>query len=548
MILTKTFCRCMACLLLLHACFLAVNAARANVYATNLRVKHSTNNAAIAPGSPVEISYILNEPASAGVTVQILSDTNVVNSFEFLSDDNGALRGTNSVFWDGTDTNGAPVAEGLYSISITARSDGYTEWTRTTDDANTNNYVCEPRGIAVNNNTNSPYYGRVFVGNAHSGASGKPGDNVGILKLNADGSDADEGAFTTGGYDWAGDFYSPWKIDVAADDKVYINDWNALTFGVVLAFDEELSTTPIDVIDDDNWPNNGFGDISGPAVTGGGLDTKIWMADVSTNFGQSAGIVQYSLATNYAVADNDMGVTAVTTTNSDLDMAPYDVSLDRAGHIYTIQRVDTQDNPENRLMRFPAFDGTNALSNVDWKIGASDNSLVNAYGVAANPDGTLVAVAVRGYGSNGQFQDGGTSVFDATTGELIARFSDGTNSCTDVAWDNVGNLYVTDAGESNWRAYSPPGTNQSTTISVPLIQVYSQIIPPVFTCPALNDTQDGLSFSLLGQSNVTYLVESTTDLTTWTPMATNYSSTLNERPFTFAITNCMTYFRASVVP
>ena len=540
----------MALMVFLHACFAAVIAARANVYATNLRVKHSIDNTAITPGTPVEISYILNERASAGVTVQILSDTNVIKSFEFLSDDMGATRGTNSVFWDGTDTNGNPAAEGIYSISINARSDGYIGWTQTTDDSNVGNYVFEPRGIAVNQNTNSPFYGRVFVGNAHAnaGGTGNPGDNVGILKLNADGSGADEGIFTTGGYNWAGDFYSPWKIEVSADDKVYINDWNSLTLGIVLAFDQELSTTPLTVLDDDNWAKNGFADMSGPAVSGTGIDTKVWMADVSTNFGGSAGIIQYSLTTNGVVADGDMGQTAVTTTNSDLDMAPYDVSLDRAGNIYIIQRVVDQGNLEQRVMRFPPFNGTNVLIDADWKVGSEDDTLINAYGVSANPGGTLVAVAVRGFGSNGQFQNGGTSVFNATNGELVTAFRDGTNSCTDVAWDNVGNLYVTDAGESRWRAYSPPGTNQSTTISVPQIQVYPQIIPPQFTTPTVNDTQDQLSLTLLGQSNVTYLVESTTDLATWTPMATNYSSTLNERPFTVPITNDMMFFRASVAP
>jgi hypothetical protein len=537
----------MAYLVFLHACFLAVVAARANVYATNLRVEHSTNNTAITPGNPVEISYILNEPATT-VTLTILSDTNVIRSFDFSSTDIGALRGTNSIFWDGMDTNGTAVAEGVYGISITARSDGYTNWTQTTEDTEPGNYVFEPRGIAVNQNTNSPYYGRVFIGNAHAnaGSTDNPGDEVGILKLNADASPADEGIFSTGDYAWAGDFYSPWKIEVAADDTVYINDWNSLTLGIVLAFDQEISSNHI-VLDDDNWAKDGFADLSGPAVTGAGLDTKLWMADVSTNFGGSAGIVGYNMSTNGAIANNDMGYTAVSATNSDLDMAPYDVTLDRDGNFYTIQRVVDQDDPEYRLMRFPRYDGTNALTVADWKIGTNDDTLINAYGVAVNRDATFVAVAVRGFGANGTFQDGGVSIFNATNGDFVAGFRDGTNSCTDVAWDNVGNLYMTDAGESAWRTYSPPGTNESTTVSVPLIQVYSQIIAPQFTAPVLNDTQDQLQFSLLGQSNVTYLVESTTDFAAWLPMATNYSSTLNERPFTIPVTNDATFFRASVL-
>jgi hypothetical protein len=173
--------------------------------------------------------------------------------------------------------------------------------------------------------------------------------------------------------------------------------------------------------------------------------------------------------------------------------------------------------------------------------------LINAYGVAADPTGTYVAVAARGFGGNGTFEQGGMSLFNATNGDLLAAFYDGTNSCTDVAWDNVGNLYVTDAGESVWRAYSPPGSNQSTTVSVPAIQVYSQILQPQFTAPVVNDTQDGIQFSLVGQSNVTYLVESTTDLLTWSPASTNYSATLNELPISIPLTNDMMYFRASVM-
>ncbi|MDB6056400.1 MAG: hypothetical protein JWO95_244, partial [Verrucomicrobiales bacterium] len=393
----------MAYLVFLHACFLAALAANANVYATNLRVNHSTNNAAISSANSVEISYILNEAASGGVTFQILSDTNVIQTFEFLAGTPGAVRGTNSVLWNGTDDDGDPVAEGLYSVSITARATGFQIWTQTTDDTNVGNFVFEPRGIAVNQNTNSPFYGRVFVGNAHASgaASDKPGANVGILKLNADGSGADEGVFSTGGYSWAGDFYSPWKIEVSADDKVYINDWNALTEGIIIAFDQEISPNRQIILDDDNWPNGGFADLSGPYVTGSGTNTQLWTADVSTNFGGSVGIVGFNVDTNGAVADDDTGFTAVAATNSDLDMAPYDVALDRSGNIYTIQRVTDLDNPQNRVLRFPAFDGTNILTNADWKVGTNDDTLINAYGIAVDPTGTYVAVAVRGYGSSG---------------------------------------------------------------------------------------------------------------------------------------------------
>ncbi|MDQ6630427.1 MAG: hypothetical protein M3Y82_01560, partial [Verrucomicrobiota bacterium] len=43
--------------------------ARANVYATNIKLNGNlTNSVSVGQGSPVQITYILNEAATAGVT------------------------------------------------------------------------------------------------------------------------------------------------------------------------------------------------------------------------------------------------------------------------------------------------------------------------------------------------------------------------------------------------------------------------------------------------------------------------------------------------
>src|SRR3974390_770172 len=114
----------------------------------------------------VSISYILNEPASAGVTVKVLSGSNTVRTISIAAGSAGAKRGTNTVVWDGKNDSNAAVPTGNYKVSITTASTGYRGWTITSDDSNYGNYVWEARGIAVNRDTNSPYYGRVFVGNS----------------------------------------------------------------------------------------------------------------------------------------------------------------------------------------------------------------------------------------------------------------------------------------------------------------------------------------------------------------------------------------------
>src|SRR5262249_40978272 len=138
----------------------------------------------------VSISYILNEPAST-VTVNILAGTTVVRSLAFSNDTN-TLRGSNTIIWDGKDSQSRNVPEGSYSVSITASSTGYTNWTQITsdlDDAAT--FVRGGLGIAVDQNPNSLYYGRVFVANAFGlDPANTPGDVLGILKFNADASGA----------------------------------------------------------------------------------------------------------------------------------------------------------------------------------------------------------------------------------------------------------------------------------------------------------------------------------------------------------------------
>jgi hypothetical protein len=44
-----------------------------------------------------------------------------------------------------------------------------------------------------------------------------------------------------------------------------------------------------------------------------------------------------------------------------------------------------------------------------------------------------------------------------------------------VNWDNVGNLYAGSQTLARWRMFSPPGTNQATTVALATIQVTSAI-------------------------------------------------------------------------
>ena len=84
------------------------------------KLNGSTNNAAMVPGRPVQISYILNEPAS-NVLVRIYSGASVVWTNSLA----GTNAGSNSMVWGGTNQAGQNVAAGIYQVSITAASAGH---------------------------------------------------------------------------------------------------------------------------------------------------------------------------------------------------------------------------------------------------------------------------------------------------------------------------------------------------------------------------------------------------------------------------------------
>ena len=528
-------------LLLLCGCL----SGRANVYATNIKLNGSTNNAAIAPAEmagAVRISYILNEPAT-NVFLQIYSGATVVWADNLA----GTNAGSNSMVWGGTNLAGKTVAAGAYQISITASSAGYPAWTNITDDS-ASFHVLWASGISVNQNTNSPDYGRVFVGSAPANTVSE----AGIFKFNADGSPADEGGFSQS-YPWAGSLFSPWKIAIARDDTVYINDWSG--DGLVLAFDETLSTNYTTVLNADNYPypNGKYPLLSGPCVTGGGANMQIWMADANTN-GSSVGVLRYNVTAGGAVADNDTGTVVVGISQTGLTLCAYDVAVDARSNIYVTQCLDGVLHPDYdsmpRVFCFPPYGGEPDLV-TNWSISSPDNSLENAAGIAVDPTGRLVAVAVEGYGASAiqYLQNGGVNIYYATNGALVTSLGGGTNDAfCDVAWDRVGNLYATDLSAKVWRAYSPPGTNQAATTAIPVIQVYDTLPQPCL-CAPVGPVAPAcpFQFTLQGQSNVTYVIESSPDLLIWTPVATNYD-TVDVRIVTVPAPDDASFYQAVVPP
>jgi len=451
--------------------------AQANVFASNIKLNGGTTNFNYLPGDTVDIGYILNEPASLGVTIQILVGTNALRSITVPPTAVGL--GANTFTW----TNDLP--PGNYWVSITAVSSGYTNWNQISSDTDPmhDTHVWNGQSIAVDRNPKSIYYGRVFVANSAPGPSPatSQGDNLGILKFNADASGADEGIASSGldGHTWSGDDshpISPWKLAVSDDDYVYVDD--LVNQGEIYRWDPTISSNSLlYVLRPDNQPSGAH--LSGPAIVGGGTNTQIWMADNFTNWG----VLKWGVDSSGSCVSNDVGM-AIVGLGGDLSLSPSAVTLDQLGNIYTCQFVDTHTNAVPRVFRFPAYNpatnGNMPELTADWAVGGGDDTYGSASGLAIDPTGTYLAVAFQGVNLEGATTNGNTKILYATNGNLVANLDlgvamdnlgDAKHQDTDCAWDAVGNLYYIDAWYSNWRIVSPPGTNQATTIAVPVLQV-----------------------------------------------------------------------------
>jgi hypothetical protein len=446
--------------------------ARANVYATDIKFDGTRTLVTSNAGGNLNISYILNEPATLGVTISISSNSKVVRTISVPSGVSGTLRGGNLVRWNGDDANGISVTPGAYTVSITASASGHTNWTQISRDTNDpGNYVFLPRGVAVDNNSNSLYYGRVFIGSAGTGPSPgtTPGDNDIILKLNADGTFADDGPDGNGGFsgildDGQGDV--PQKLRVGDDDRLYMMD--VTSFGEVVAFDMALTTNQV-VLTQNNYTDNpfylngtipnGLGwfsmDVTDTATTNG----RVWLGEIDPG---GAGIWNWRLINGAADTNDDSGTQAVAVGGNLSVAASGGLMVDTNFDIYVSQNLTAADATNAACMEFPMWTGVSLTKSAAWTAGAGDSTFLGVYDTTidsrANPK--YVACAM-----NSQPSTNGVRILDALTGSKIVPNLDPTNQYFATGWDNVGNLYAVTGSAHLLRVFSPPGTNQATTVA-----------------------------------------------------------------------------------
>ncbi len=225
--------------------------ARANIFASELSVSSDENT--------YSLKFTLNENAT-GVEAIISNAEGVVKTIS-----GGAMnKGVQSLSIAKSD-----LPEGTYSWSIKAVADPVDRPVKISDDAKPQMQFFSPRGVAVDNSFNSPYFGRVYATETAPGAVTGRTTKDGVYILNAALEDVtSQGAASyAGGITWAGGS-SPMRLSVAEDGRVFINDWSDAHPGVWVMDPANPSSSFVPVFSGLTKAASGLSSINGANVHG----------------------------------------------------------------------------------------------------------------------------------------------------------------------------------------------------------------------------------------------------------------------------------------
>lgn len=450
-------------------------AAFANVYPTNLSQSASSLDTSLA--QTINLGYLLNQTADAGVTVDVLNSSNaIVKTFSLGSQG----VGTHSLIWDGTDMTNTPVAPGNYSFRVTASATGFGSWTLISSDTTDNNFEL-PRGVAVNTNPNSPYYGRVYVSNPRTNSTGAGrAMSDGVYMMNAD-MTAVAGP-NTGGVDWTTDGSGgagPFRLAVGPDDSVWITDWSDTHSGLwkadpnISSATEALDSTGRDA----NGLNSVHGSISDVVVFGTGASETVYYTDEDfpSNVAQIGSIWSQNTGAGLPVT----GAPTLFYDDSVLDLMINSFqSLARSSDgTWWLSQNRSSGTDAPSLIQISA-DGTTVLFNSLVDLGNPD-PLRTIQGIAYDPVNDWLALVT---GRTDSPNRATVFIFDDDTKTIVDQFTfnpGGTSGSTntDVSFDAVGNVYVGNRSSERVRVWSPgTGANSSFTNSLaPLGAI--QVVP-----------------------------------------------------------------------
>jgi gliding motility-associated-like protein len=441
---------------------------RANIYASELA--YNGNN---------KFQFTLNENAET-VTIDIYDE----NFIKVASYDAGTLpKGVNIVEFDFS----SALPNGTYSWAVTAKTGSVDRPSLISNNSSQFQFY-SPRGVAIDNNFDSPFFGRIYISESGNGTvAGGRVTQQGIYILNAAFADTtnQQNISYKGGVSWSagvdgGYQYGPLHLHVANDGKVYIPDSHYNNSGVWIMNPANPSASFTSVFG--GTRNNSTGEVSNGGtiihnqipscyVLGEGTSTQLFILNrISSPV--SATINRYDIGDLSALPWIN-APSAVISCGTFFQNAYGTIEYDGNGGWFASQyRVDGTSGASVPPLIHINSSGTidyNSANDVETlEDGNTELKILgsNRGGMAVSPDGKLLAIATK---------VGFARVFEINyvpdgVSHLILKYEleTGTNAQThDIAFDVAGNLYTVDNITERLKVFTLPKVDNSFTTPAP---------------------------------------------------------------------------------
>ncbi len=440
----------------------SIASSNANVFASELRIENFDYR--------FKLNFTLNDSVTSG-QVDISNANGIVKTIPL----SGLSKGQNSVEIQYSD-----LPEGKYTWSVNVNSTPVNRPYKYTNNGWTQLQFYSPRGVAIDNSFESPYFGRIYASETVAGKVTNRSTKDGVYILNSameDVTNQGEEPYA-GAVSWSTEAGSPMRLSVAPDGKVYISDFSNANSGVWImdpahpeaAFKPVFSQTTIRT--SGLVSNNGVnvhGTIPHSYVLGTGEETKLFTFDskyVDETAVNTGNILQYNIgnlespwdAAPSAVVYDD-GLNGNLQWNFNSTIAP-----DSKGGWWISQYRDT-DAPG-----VPSLVHVNSTGMVDFNSGKTPTLIGNSYtgGMAVTEDGTRLAMGSRDE----------VKIYDITFSEtgvpsLVQKYAIKPamgNNTAGLAFDRAGNIYVISNSSERLGVWALPKSENSFTTPAPLSQ------------------------------------------------------------------------------
>ncbi len=457
----------------------ALQAQELNIYASGLSAKDVDN-----ANLEVKISYTLNASATS-LAIILQEESNI--SYEFQITNPEALKkGTHTDVTIDLST----VASGNYRWKLKATG------TETSNEPviinNTTKTFITPRGLAINNNYESPHFGHIYV----TDSKDKTTDG-GIYVFDATFSDITAQGETAWSKNFSNSPASPLRITVAPDDKIYITDWSDNATSGVYVWDP--STPAINAVSifggtvtqGDAKEGDVFihGSVSHCYIIGTGTDTKLYTYD--EDLPQKINLYEVgNLKTPWINAPKPIPYPSSIANGNGM------IFSDNKGGWWIAQHRAT--DPASGVN--PGLIHINSSGMADYSsMGVLGSNTRGAIGL--NADQSLIATAGTISEKNTQGQ---IHIFDVTWDKdnvptLSPKYSINTpfiNTCYNVVFDVAGNVYATGDGKA-LGAWALPKTDNSFTTPAPSISVMKVSKPVSISTGTRDKVVKSISYNTL---------------------------------------------------